>query len=261
MNRCFDAAASGMWAQQQHIDLIANNLANVNTTGYKRSRAEFQDLLYDQLLRPGDYASPTGVQVGYGTRLAGIQRSFAPGALSVTGRHLDLAIQGDGLFRLRRPDGTEVYTRDGAFRRDAAGRLVSQDGYLLVGERGPITVPTGVDRVDIASDGAISYADPATGAPVELDRLSLATFTNPAGLTALGQNVLAAGPASGNPTFGRPGEGTLGALAQGALEASNVEVVNEMMSLIMAQRAYEMNSRALQAADEMAALANNLRRG
>lgn len=261
MIRSFYAAASGMYAQQTQMDLVANNLANVSTTAYKQVRAEFQDLLYAQMLRPGDYGSQTGTQVGHGARLAATQRIFTTGALVPTENDLDLAIEGPGFFRVQRPDGSLAYTRDGAFRLDGQRRIVTQAGDLLLGEDGPITVPAGADRIDISADGTLSYTDPATQSPAPLGRLTIVNFTNPGGLLTMGQNLLAPTVASGEAVAGVPGADGYGRLVQGFLEGSNVEVVNEMVNLLTAQRVYEMNAKALQASDEMAGLVNNLRRG
>lgn len=261
MIRALFSAASGMQAQQVKIDVVANNLANVSTTGYKAARAEFQDLLYEQLLAPGQAGSVNGVQVGHGVRLSGVQRVLSGGALQRTDSPLDLAVRGPGFFALQQADGKVVYSRDGAFRLDALRRLVNQQGLPVLAENGPVEVPAGVERLEVAADGAISYADPETGVLAPLDRLQLATFPNPQGLLALGQNLWAPSGGSGDALMVYPGDFGVGEIAQGHLEAANVEVVTEMVNLIVAQRAYEINSRALQAADEAAGMANHLRRG
>lgn len=259
MIRALYVAGSGMQAQQAQMDVVANNLANANTVGYKRVTAEFQDLLYEQLARPAAGTGPDAVQVGHGVRLAATRREMAAGALN-PGGPLDLAIQGSGFFHVRRGE-TDAYTRAGAFHLDSRKRIVTARGDLLLGADGqPVALPPGVDQVDVAADGTIRYTDPATREARVLGRLALVRFANPAGLLALGENLLVPTAASGPAEAGNPGEGGLGQIRQGFLEASNVEVVNEMVNLIMAQRAYEINARAVQSADEMLQQANNLRR-
>lgn len=260
MIRALYVAGSGMQAQQTQMDVVANNLANVNTTGYKQVRAGFQDLLYEQL-EAGAGERTNRVQVGNGVHVAGTQRVFTGGNMNATGGPLDLAIEGSGFFRLRRADGTEVYSRDGSFHLDGAGRLVNGAGHLVSDINGdPFTVPMGGNQVEVASDGTVRYFDPNTKESVELGRLSLVGFHNPSGLLAMGGNAYLATAVSGQAVAGHPGEGGLGSLRSGVLESSNVEMVNEMVNLITAQRVYELNAKALQSADEMLQLANNLRR-
>lgn len=260
MIRSLYTAGSGMQAQQAHMDVVSNNLANVNTVGYKRVRAAFQDLLYEQVARPAGGA-PAGVQVGHGVRLAATQRELAGGVLNPAGGPFDLAIEGNGFFRLRQGDGAEAYTRDGSFRLDGMRRLVSARGHLVLDAAGkPVAVPAGVDRVDVAEDGTMSYRDPVGGGTQTLGRLGLVWFNNPGGLLARGDNGFTATAASGRAEPGTPGQDGLGVIRQGFLEASNVEVVNEMVNLITAQRTYEINAKALQSADEMLQLVNSLRR-
>ena len=246
------AAAAGMAAQQTGIDLISNNLANANTTGYKAVRGEFADLLYQQL-------APAGVDVGAGSRLAATQRDFSMGSLQRTENPLDLAVGGAGFFHLKRPDGSDVYTRDGAFSIDNQGRIVERNGLLLQGDAGPIILPAGTSGLLVRPDGSVVYQD-ANHKDVLAGRIELASFANPAGLSALGDNLYAPTVASGNANLGYPGAGQRGLLEQGALEASNVQVVQEMIGLIVAQRTYELNSKAVQSSDEMMGIANNLRR-
>ncbi len=246
------SAAAGMAAQQTGIDLIANNLANANTTGYKAVRGEFADLLYQQM-------APASADVGAGARLASTQRDFRPGTLNRTENPLDLAIAGAGFFHLKRADGSDVYTRDGAFSVDGQGRVVSRDGMLLQGDTGPISIPVNAPGLMIKSDGSVLYQD-AANKDVLAGRIALTTFTNPAGLAALGDNLYAATAAAGAATVGTAGSAERGRIEQGALEASNVQVVQEMIGLIVAQRTYELNSKAVQSSDDMLGIANNLRR-
>lgn len=257
MLRALWTAASGMNAQQAHVDTIANNLSNVNTAGFKRGRAEFQDLLYARLHPPLDSRGHS-LSVGQGARLSGVNRIQTGGALEVTGSPSDLAIQGEGFFRIRRSDGSEAYTRDGSFRLDAQRRLTTATGDLLLGQSGPVTVPLESTTPEILANGSIRLGgDAATGN----GQIMLAIFANPAGLETLGGNLLGATAASGALRTAVPGEGGAGHLVQGHLEGSNVQSVEEMIRLITAQRAYEINSRLLQSADEMMSAANNIRRG
>lgn len=257
--RALHAAASGMAMQQLNVDTIANNLANVNTTGFKSGRVQFQEMLYAEVQSPMAGAAQ-GVRIGQGVRLSNIRHIFADGQLQATGSQQDLAIQGAGFFRALQNDGTVAYTRDGAFHVDGQGRLATASGSLLLGANGPIAVPDPATDVTIAPDGSVSFTD-AAGQRVEAGRLSLALFANPAGLIAMGDRLWAASAASGQPLVVSPGEGEAGRLSQGYLEASNVEVADEMVTLMEAQRAYQLTARVLQTADEMLSLANNLRRG
>lgn len=256
-------AGTGMKAQQLTVDVIANNLANANTAGFKRSQIDFQDLLYDTVERPGlqtsaGTTSPTGLQIGAGSHAASTTKVFSQGAVEETKRDLDVAIQGDGFFQVSLPDGGIGYTRDGSFRLDAEGNLVNVDGLAL--EPG-ITVPPDAISIAIGKDGtvsAVSATDPTSS--TTLGQLNLARFPNPAGLSSEGGNVYRETPSSGSPVVGPPGEDGKGALMQRFLERSNVEVVSELVRLIVAQRAYEVNSKAIKTGDEMLSTVNNMTR-
>jgi flagellar basal-body rod protein FlgG len=255
--RSLYTAGSGLIAQQNAIDTIANNLANVNTTGYKKQRAEFQESLYTLIQPALPTGAPRGLQMGQGVQLAGIQRMMAMGPLSETGNPFDLAIQGEGFFQVQLADGTVAYTRDGAFKVDGQGRLTTGSGALLLDIQGqPITVKEGSPL--ITSDGQITFTTTdAAGAPIESagQKIGLYTFTNPGGLTAVGDNLLTTSANSGEPIA------ATGGIKQFALEGSNVQMVDEMVALIQAQRAYEFSSKAVQTSDEMLSIANNLRKG
>ncbi|MCX7915494.1 MAG: flagellar basal-body rod protein FlgG [Verrucomicrobiae bacterium] len=259
MLRALYPAAAGMHAQQANLDVIANNLANVNTTGFKKSKIEFQDLLYEtERVAGADQGAgnllPTGIQIGHGSRIVATSKTFSNGELSRTGERLDVAIQGDGFFEVQLPDGTRAYTRDGAFKTDANGRVVNSDGLPIQGFQ---PVPTGTQNITIAANGDVTYS--GAGGTTTF-RVQLVRFANPAGLEAMGRNLYRETPASGSPELGNPGENGFGILAQGYLELSNVKIVEEMVNLIVAQRAYEINAKAIQAADEMMQQSNNLRR-
>jgi len=262
MMRSLWSAATGMVAQQTNIDVIANNLANVNTVGFKASRVDFQDLVYQTYAEPGAAATqstqiPTGVQVGLGTRFAAIQRIYSPGEMRQTGNTLDLAIEGDGFFQVLLPDGRTAYTRDGAIKLDGQGRLVTSDGNPLDPE---ITIPPDATGITIGSDGTVSVTLAGQNESEQLGQLTLAKFLNPAGLTSIGRNLLLPTGASGDPLAASPGTEGMGTLAQGFLELSNVSVIEEMVNMIVAQRAYEVNSKCIQVADEMLSMANTLHR-
>jgi flagellar basal-body rod protein FlgG len=249
-----------MEAQQMNLDVIANNLANVNTTGFKKSKIEFQDLLYETTRAPGAEQSggtqlPTGLQVGHGTRAVATSKIFTEGELTQTGERLDLAIQGDGFFQVQMPDGTLAYTRDGALKTASDGRVTTSDGLPVQGGFQPIAV--GTTNITISSNGDVSTTG-ANGA--QNFQVQLVRFANPAGLQAMGANLYTETLASGTPETGTPGENGFGTLQQGYLEMSNVKVVEEMVNMIVAQRAYEVNSKAVQSADEMMQEGNNLRR-
>jgi flagellar basal-body rod protein FlgG len=253
MFRSLQIAATGMLAQETQLDTIANNMANANTTGFKRQVAEFEDLLYQNTrsaapVGESELAGPTQTQVGSGSRVVAMSRSFAQGTLQQTGNTYDIGIQGSGFFQVMRPNGDLAYTRAGAMKLDAQGRIVTSDGYPLQPQ---IIVPNNATSVTIGSDGTVTATEPNQTASVPLGQIQLATFTNSDGLTALGQNLYEASSASGQPLTGAPGVGAIGSLQQGSLEASNVDVVNEMVGLISAQRAYEINSKVVTAADEM----------
>ena len=255
-------AASGMSGQQFTIDIIANNLANVNTSGFKKSRVDFQDLLYQTVRFAGTPVTagaeiPTGIQVGHGVRPVATVKIFSQGMFRETENPLDLVIEGDGFFRVLLPDGTVAYTRDGAFKKDSQGRIVTSDGFPLEPE---IIIPDDAVEVSVGTDGTVSVVQLGQTEPVTIGQIELARFVNPAGLRNLGRNLFLATAASGPPIEGRPGMDGLGSIAQGFLEMSNVQVVEEMVNLILAQRAYDANSKAIQASDEMLNTANNLRR-
>jgi len=256
MLRALYTSATGMKAQELLIDNTANNIANVNTSGFKKSHLDFADLLYSTLRPAGSeiaagQSTPTGLQIGSGVRAVSTTKSFLPGTFEQTGNPLDVAIEGDGFFQVQLPDGGIRYTRNGALRLDANRQIVSSDGYLV---SPAVTLPQNVDvtRILIGADGTITGTDVANPSQqVTIGRLELATFPNPAGLSNEGGNLYAATPASGQPTLGAPQSGGRGTIRGGFLEGSNVEVVNELIALIAAQRAYEINSRAIRAGDEM----------
>lgn len=253
MLRALSTAATGMGAQQTQIEVIANNLANVNTAGFKRSRAEFQDLLYQNLRVPGANSAagvlvPAGLQVGLGSRLSATSRIHSEGDLRQTGVPMDVAIEGEGFFAVSLPSGEIAYTRAGALRQDAGGRLSTQDGFPLVGN---ITIPADSSSVTINQDGVVSVQQPGQQTQTEVGRLTLTSFPNPGGLLSLGRNLYRPTSVAGSPVEGQPGTLGLGTVAQGTLEMSNVKVVDEMVDMIVAQRAYEIDSRVIKAADEM----------
>ncbi len=262
MLRSLRTAALGMAAQQLNVDTIANNLANVNTTGYKRSSVEFQDLLYENI-ESGDASrrdgmqKPGGIQVGLGNKPVSTYKSFSQGSIAETGNSLDLAINGKGFFQIQQPDGSFAYTRDGALRINAQGNLVTSTGLKLFPE---ITLPEGVSSINISQDGVVAVIINGQVEPEEVGQLELATFMNPAGLKALGGNLLAQTEASGESAYGLPGEEGFGQVVQGYLEKSNVDVVQEMINLIVSQRAYEINSKVVKTADELLSMTNNIKR-
>jgi flagellar basal-body rod protein FlgG len=256
-------AASGMYAQQHQIDVTSNNIANVNTAGFKKDRAEFQDLMYQRLNYTGGSTSattrnPTGIDVGSGVRISGIQKSFEEGDLQTTGNTFDVAIEGKGFFEVTTPDGETAYTRNGSFKVNQDGSIVNGNGYLLNPE---IVVPDNLVSITIAKDGLITGTDPSTGESQEIGQITIADFINPAGLIPLGESLFKASTASGTPIEGNPTENQLGGLRQGMIEQSNVKLVSEMVDLITAQRAYEANSKAIQTADKLLTIANQLKNG
>ena len=262
MIRALWTAATGMTCQQLNIDVISNNLANVNTSGFKRSRADFQDLLYQNLRQAGSTSSsgnevPTGIQVGLGARPAAVQKIFLQGDYMQTQGELDLAIEGDGFFQIMQPNGEVAYTRAGSFKLDSEGKIVSSDGSPLEPE---ISIPDDAINVSVGSDGTISVLQAGETEVSEVGTIELATFINPAGLKSIGKNLYLPTSSSGDVTTGTAGEDGMGTIAQGYLEMSNVNVVEEMVNMIIAQRAYEINSKAIKTADEMLQIANNLRR-
>src|SRR5687768_890530 len=261
MIRALYSAASGMSAQQTNVDNIAHNLANANTAGFKARRAQFQDLMYQTVVQPGSAAGqqtvvPTGLQLGLGTRASSNEIIFTQGDFSQTNNPLDLVIQGKGFFQVRRPSGELAYSRAGSFHLDREGNIVTSDGNPIEPQ---ITIPADAQAISIALDGTVSYNQPNQTATQQAGQIQLANFQNPAGLNSLGGNLYAPTDASGDATVGTPGgqEG-LGGLMQGYVEQSNVSVVQEFISLIVAQRGYEANSKVVQAADQMYQQANNL---
>ncbi|MES1254027.1 MAG: flagellar basal-body rod protein FlgG [Acidobacteriota bacterium] len=260
MIRALYTAASGMNAQQNNIDTVAHNLANVNTAGFKRSHMEFEDLVYQQTRVPGAATSatgeaPIGLEMGLGTRAVGTSRDFSSGNLRATSSTLDLAIEGDGFFQVTQSGGTTAFTRAGSFHRDAQGQMVTTDGYPL---EPAITVPANATTISISKDGIVSAAIAGQSATQQLGTIELATFQNPAGLKAMGSNLFTVTTASGEPQTGTPGSDSRGTIAQGMLEDSNVSVVEEMVNMILGQRAYEANSKVIKAADEMLSTVNNV---
>ncbi|MEM7416466.1 MAG: flagellar basal-body rod protein FlgG [Gemmatimonadota bacterium] len=260
MDPSLKTAATGMAAQQTRIDVIANNLANVNTPGFKRSRAVFEDLLYQTVQGEQGVDSPEAeviaeIQIGRGTKLASVQRTHAQGQLEITGRPLDLAIIGDGLFQVRLPDGTTAYTRDGSFTISDQGVLVTSGGYPVIPE---LRVTEDMTAIEIARTGVVTGSVAGQAAPVEVGRIELARFPNSPGLSAMGENLWQETAASGQPLLGNPQEDGFGRLESNALEGSNVEVVQEMVDMIAALRAYEINAKAVQASEDMADVTNQM---
>ncbi|MFT7625013.1 MAG: flagellar basal-body rod protein FlgG [Myxococcota bacterium] len=259
MIRALNTAATGMEAQQTQIDIIANNLANANTVGFKKSRGEFQDLFYQQLRAAsggdGGTSAPAGLEVGQGVKVAASQKMFTGGDMMQTNNHWDMAIEGGGFFEVRLPDGQAAFTRVGSFKiRD--GQVVTSNGYSL---EPPIEVPDGYTQVEVSREGTVKVKLPDNDDLVQVGQLQLAMVQNPAGLTSLGRGLFLANGASGSAVKGLPGSDGLGAIEHGFLESSNVKVVEEMIDLISAQRAYEMNSKVIQAADQMLRDAANIR--
>ena len=244
---------TGMEAQQMQLDVISNNLANVSTTGFKRANAVFEDLMYQNLRQVGANSSeqsqlPTGLQVGLGVRTVATSRSFTQGSLQQSGNNLDVAIQGNGFFQVTMPDGTIGYSRDGSFQVDSQGRLVTSSGLPIANG---VTVPANARNLSIGADGTVTAMIPGNVSPQPIGTIALASFVNPAGLEPRGQNLYSESPASGQPSTGTPGANGLGSLMQGFLETSNVNVVQELITMIQTQRAYEMNSKAIQTSDQM----------
>jgi len=260
MNLSLYSAATGMEAQQLNLNTIANNLANVNTPGFKRSKIEFQDLLYQKPRASGADSGggnivPTGIEVGNGARVASTSKVFTQGQLTSSGEKLDVALQGDGFFEVQRPDGTLGYTRDGSFKLNAQGQVVTIDGLPVLSGFQPI--PAGATNVAISEDGNVTVQ---TASGSQTFRLTLTRFANPAGLRSMGGNMYEETAASGTPETGNPGEQGFARTIQGYIEASNVNIVEEMVNLIVAQRAYEVNSKSIQASDEMLQNVANLKR-
>lgn len=253
MIRSLFTAATGMHAQQLNVDVISHNLANVNTVGFKRGRADFQDLLYQTIKAPGAPSSegiqiPSGIQVGLGVRPVAVQKLFTQGDFIYTGNDLDLVIEGQGFFQITMPDGTVSYSRAGAFKLDRDGRVVNSDGYLL---EPAITVPADTTQITVGFDGRVTVLQAGATTPVEIGAIEIARFVNPAGLQAIGKNLFLQTDASGEAITGQPGTEGRGTINQKFLEMSNVNVVEELANLIIAQRAFELNTKAVQASDEM----------
>jgi flagellar basal-body rod protein FlgG len=251
-----------MNVQQFNMDAISNNLANVNTTGFKKARAEFQDLLYQTVNLAGTSSStsstiPAGIQLGHGAKLQSVMHDYTTGNLKQTGNRFDMAIEGDGFFRVTMPDGTLAYTRDGSFTTDQNGALVNAAGYLLDPQ---ITIPQDALSVTVAPDGTVSVTQPGQTQPQQVGQITLSHFINPGGLNMLGRNLLQPTLASGEAIDGTPGSDGLGNLNQGFLEVSNVDVAEEMVNMIIGQRAYEANSKTIQSVDNMLSILNNLKR-
>ncbi|MGZ3650231.1 MAG: flagellar basal-body rod protein FlgG [Bdellovibrionota bacterium] len=259
MLRAIHTAATGMEAMQTNIDNVANNMANVNTTAFKKGTAEFQDLYYQTIRAPGapvsaDAVMPTGVQVGVGVKTASVHKEFTMGAAKPTGSQYDMMIQGDGFFPVAKESGEVVYTRDGSFKVDAGGRMLTTSGHVV---QPPITIPAGSTGFTVSPTGIVTSRD-ANNKETQVGQMEIVSFTNPSGLNAIGGNEYQVSESSGAPVQGTPGSGGLGNIMQYNLESSNVNIVNEMVNLIQAQRAYEMNSKVMSAADQMLQVSTNV---
>lgn len=259
MNQAMWVAKTGLDAQQTRMSVISNNLANVNTTGFKRGRANFEDLLYQTVRQPGAQSSqdtqlPSGLMLGTGVRTVSTEKIFTQGNLVQTANSLDLAIEGRGFFEILMPDGSLAYSRDGSFELDNNGQMVTSNGYVL---QPGITIPANTQSITIGEDGTVSALVAASNAPTQVGNLQLSDFINPAGLQPMGQNLFMETAASGAPQTGTPGLNGLGNLIQGSLETANVNTVEELVNMIETQRAYEMNSKAISTADEMLQYVNN----
>lgn len=262
MIKAMNTAATGMVAQQMNIDNIANNLANVNTTGFKKGRIEFQDILYQNYRKAGTSSAlgaviPVNLDVGHGTKAVTTNREFSSGSMIVTGNPTDIAIAGNGFFQVQMPDGTLAYTRDGSFKISSEGELVTSDGFRITPD---IIIPEDATDISIGIDGEVFVLVTGSETPQQIGQIELAKFINPAGLSAIGHNLFLETVASGAPLTGTPTTEGLGRVDQGHLENSNVSVVDEMVNMILAQRAYEINSKVIQASDEMSQTTNNLKR-
>ncbi|MCJ8276169.1 MAG: flagellar basal-body rod protein FlgG [Bdellovibrionales bacterium] len=261
MLKALNTAATGMQAQQENMEVISNNMSNASTTGFKKARAEFEDLLYQTVKEPGaatglNAVSPTGVQTGLGVKTSAVQRDHAAGAARITDNPFDLMIEGKGFFQVQNENGDIMYTRNGEFKRNNEGLLVDKNGNTLYPE---VKVPEDANVIEFTSKGLIVLNRDRISTPEVIGQMQLATFINPAGLKALGKNNFTSTPASGEPQTGKPGEGHFGAVAQGQLESSNVNIVEEMVNMINSQRTFETNSKAMQAADQMLQTINNIR--
>jgi flagellar basal-body rod protein FlgG len=253
MIRSLWISKTGLEAQQTQMDVISNNLANVSTTGFKRSRAVFEDLLYQNLRQPGAQSSqqtqvPSGLQIGTGVRPVATERIHTQGNLQQTSNQLDVAIQGAGFVQVLMPDGTTAYTRDGSFQRDNQGQIVTSNGFVV---QPAITIPANATTVTIGQDGVITVTQPGVAAPVQVGSMQLATFINPSGLESMGQNLYLETASSGTPSTNVPGTNGAGTLSQGYVETSNVNVVEELVNMIQTQRSYEINSKAITVSDQM----------
>ncbi len=262
MIRALFIASTGMMAQKLNIEVISHNLANVNTVGYKKSRADFQDLMYQNLRTPGAVSAegvqiPSGIMVGLGVRPVSVQKVFQEGDFVRTANSLDLAIEGDGFFQILMPDGTVAFTRAGDFKLDSEGRIVNSDGYPLEPE---ISIPSNTESITIGADGKVTVVQSGSTEPVEIGQIELARFINPGGLKPIGRNLFIATDSSGDAVTATPGSEGMGTIAQGFIELSNVNIVEEMVNMITAQRAFEINSKAVQATDELLQTINNLKR-
>ncbi|HOI28403.1 MAG TPA: flagellar basal-body rod protein FlgG [Melioribacteraceae bacterium] len=263
--RALRTAASGMYAQQINIEVISNNIANISTTGFKKNKAEFQDLMYQEVninplstSTPGIYENSTNkIQVGNGVKPASTQKIFKQGDITPTNNQFDIAIQGEGFFQVRKSDGTYAYTRDGSFKVNAEGKMVTASGYILEPD---FTLNSDVVGISIGKDGNVEVLN-SDQSTISLGSIELARFMNNGGLIALGDNLYAETPSSGQPILGTPGSQGFGELHQGFLESSNVDIVEEMISMIASQRAYEINSKTVKTVEEMMTMANNLKRG
>jgi flagellar basal-body rod protein FlgG len=261
MFRSLNIAASGMAAQETNLEAISHNIANGNTVGFKKERVDFQDLLYQTVKQAGTptgptTTSPTGLQIGTGVRVVCTSRIFEQGTLLNTNNQLDVAIEGNGFFVVQQPDGNPAYTRNGAFRTDGDGRIVNSEGFPL---DPPITVPPDATSVSISANGIVSVVMPGEATPSDIGQITIANFVNPSGLQALGHNLLVPTEASGEAQLGDPATDGRGALLQGAVEQSNVDIVEEMIGLIAAQRSYEINSKVITTADEMLRAASQMK--
>jgi len=253
MMRSLWISKTGMEAQQTQLDTISNNLANVSTNGYKKAHAVFEDLMYQNLRQAGANSTeqttlPAGLQVGLGTRAVATSRSFTQGNLQQSGNNLDVAVLGNGFFEVQMPDGTTGYTRDGSFQVSSTGQLVTNNGYTV---NPGITIPANAQSVTIGSDGTVSVVTPGQATAQTVGQIQITNFVNPAGMEPKGQNIFGETAASGSPNSGTPGQNGLGSLRQGFVETSNVNVVEELVAMIQTQRAYELNSKAIQTSDQM----------
>jgi flagellar basal-body rod protein FlgG len=261
MIRALNTAATGMQAQQNNMDVIANNMANVSTVGFKKSRAEFEDLLYHTQKEPGartglNSIAPNGVQLGLGVKTSAVNKDFAIGSPKITNRSLDVMIEGNGFFPVMKSDGQIAYTRNGSFDRDTNGRIVDQSGNVLQPE---IVIPPNTTGIEFGPNGQVSILTGNNTLPETIGQIEIVNFVNPAGLKAIGKNLFMPSSSSGQPVQGQPGQNGFGQLAQNQLEMSNVNIVDEMVNMITAQRAYETNSKVIQGADQMLQAVNQLK--